>query len=357
MRKNKRYLLFLIIFLSFSLLFAVNFRKKAEKILKTAIIIDAHEDTPATIHRGIDITKPRKKGQIDLPAMFKGHLNAPVFAVWTPNRLDNVNPEFYTFNVISDVYRFVNRNRKYVEIVKKGKDIERIIRSGKIAIILSLENSSAMKDESFVDIFYLLGIKFASLTHMKTNFLSDSSTDKPLWDGISPRGKKIIERMSKVGITPDISHLSDKAAEDIIGISNIPVVATHSCVRSLSDVKRNLNDRLIRLLARKGGVIGINFFRYFLNIKEKRASVKDVVRHIKYIKRLVGVEHVGIGTDFEGIGDKGAPEGIERASKMVNLVEELLKEGFTEKEIKMILGENFLRVLKIAEEKREIILQ
>ncbi len=337
--------------------FSIDYRKKAEEILKHSILVDAHEDTPTTIYRGVDITKKRKRGQVDLPSLFSGHINAPVFAIWTSNRLDKMNPEFYTFSVISAVYKFVKKNKRYVEIAKSVKDIRRITKEGKLAIILSLENSSAMKDESFVDIFYLLGIRFASLTHMKTNFLSDSSTDKPVWDGISPMGRKITIRMSKVGIIPDISHLSDSAAEDVIEVSKIPVVATHSCVKNLSDVKRNLNDRLIRLVAKKGGVIGINFFKYFLNSKEKKASAKTVVAHIKYIKRLVGVEHVGIGTDFEGIGDKGAPEGLERADKMVNLVVELLKEGFSEKEIKLILGENFLSVMKKAEETREIVLQ
>ncbi len=355
--RKKLLLFFVLVNFSAFLCFSIDYYKKAKEILKNSILVDAHEDTPTTLYRGVDITKKRKKGQVDLPSLFSGNINAPVFAIWTSNRLDRMNPEFYTFSVISAVYKFVKKNKRYVEIAKSVDDIRRITKKGKIAIILSLENSSAVKDESFVDIFYLLGIRFASLTHMKTNFLADSSTDRPVWDGISPMGRKITVRMSKVGIIPDISHLSDSAAEDVIEVSKIPVVATHSCVRNLSDVKRNLNDRLIRLVAKKGGVIGINFFKYFLNSKEKRASTKTVVAHIKYIRRLVGVEHVGIGTDFEGIGDKGAPKGLERADKMVNLVVELLKEGFSEEEIKLILGENFLRVMEKAEDMREIVLQ
>ncbi len=396
-----------IIFLFLSVLLIVNFsiakkidyKKKAIEIVKSSIVVDTHEDTPTTIHKGVDISKRRKDGNIDFPRLIEGGLNSPVFAIWIPNSLDEKNPEVYAMKVIADTLRVIKNNNKISEIAYSSDDIIRITKEGKISITLSFENSSPMHNTEYVDMFYKIGIRMASLTHMSTNYLSDSSTDKPKWNGISPVGEKIIKRMNQLGMIIDVSHLSDNAVYHILKTSKAPIIASHSCVKSLADVKRNLSDDLIKKIAEKGGMIDVNFASFYLksgmwkefgkirkkykeqidNLNKKYPDkgevyekemkiIKDkmkeemnegkpdlgiVVKHIKYIKNLVGIDHVGLGTDFEGIGTAN-PIGLDDASKIPDLVEEMLRQGFSEKEIKKFLGLNFIKLYKKVEKIKSI---
>ncbi len=376
-----------------------NLKEKAIKIIRSSIVADTHEDTPTTIYRGKSITIRRSEGQIDFPRMLEGGLNAPVFAIWISNKLDEKNPEVYALKVMSATLREIYKNENIAEIAYSSNDIKRIVEKGKIAITFSLENSSVFHSSEYVDIFYKLGIRMASLTHMSTNYLSDSSTDKEKWSGISPLGEEIIRRMNKVGMIVDVSHLSDKAVEDILRISTAPIIASHSCARALAEHPRNLTDKLIKAIAERGGLIDVNFASFYLDgslrekykkikkkydglieevkkryknngeklereinvLKEKRkeeysAAKPDlsiVVKHIMYIRDLVGIDHVGIGSDFEGIGNS-APRGLEDVSKLPDLVVEMIKAGFTDEEIKKVLGLNFLRLYKEVEKKKTI---
>jgi membrane dipeptidase len=394
---KKLTLVFISLFIILSLSFGkeLTLKERAIKIVRNSIVVDTHEDTPTTIYKGVDISIRRDKGNVDFPRLIEGGLNSPVFAVWISNKKDENNPEVYALKVISLTLKVIKENNKIAEIAYSAEDIKKITRKGKIAITLSFENSSPMHNPEYVDIFYKTGIRMASLTHMSTNYLSDSSTDKEKWGGISPMGEKIIERMNELGMIIDVSHLSDKAVEDILKISKAPIIASHSCVRALAkDVKRNLPDNLIKRIAKSGGLIDVNFASFYLDgtlgkkyreirnrykekigelekkypskgeefekelkiIKNNRKSEYEnikpdlsiVIKHIKYIKDLVGIEHVGLGTDFEGIGD-ASPIGLEDATKIPALVEEMLKQGFTEEEIKKFLGMNFIRFYKQVE--------
>ncbi len=356
-------------------------KEKAERIVKEAIIIDAHEDVPTTLLKE-DVSARREKGHFDLPRAFLGGLVAPCFAIYTPHSYDDNHPAEFALREIAGVYRFASRNSDRVLIAFSWKDILKAKREGKLAIIITMENSSPVESPSQLLLWRRLGLRMAILTHMKTNKYADSSTDKEKWGGLSPQGKEMVKAMNRLGILVDVSHLSDKAAQQAIQLAELPPVASHSCARALNPVERNLPDYLIRAIASKGGVIGVNFFPVFLSpkvskkwkevygvfkkkLKEEgrkkaveflhremkelpKADVKDVVRHIKYIANLVGIEHVGLGTDFEGISV--APMGLEDVSQFKNLVCEMLKEGFSEREIKMVLGENFLRVFRKADE-------
>lgn len=354
--------------------------QKAEEIVRTSIIIDAHEDTPTTMLRE-DVSVLRNKDHFDLSRAFMGGLTAPCFAIFTNHKYDNNHPAEFALRELSKVYEFAFQHRDKVLIAYSYKDILRAKREGKLAIIITMENSSPIKDPSQLLLWKRLGLRMAILTHMKTNKYADSSTDKEKWGGLSPEGKEMVKRMNELGILVDVSHLSDKAAAQAIELATLPPVASHSDARALNNVPRNLSDELIKAIAQKDGVIGVNFFPYFLSKKVKEpweafwkkarelrkqygekanemiekerkklpnADISEVVKHIKYISNLVGVEHVGLGSDFEGISM--APKGLEDVTKFKNLVYELLKEGFTEKQIKMILGENFLRVFKKADE-------
>jgi len=354
--------------------------QKAEEIVKNSIIIDAHEDVPTTMLKE-NVSVKRTKGHFDLPRAFLGGLTAPCFAIYTNHRYDNNHPAEQGLHALEKVYEFAYQNKDRVLIAYSYKDILRAKQQGKMAIIITMENSTPIENPSQLLIWKRLGLRMAILTHMKTNKYSDSSTDIEKWGGLSPEGKEMVKRMNELGILVDVSHLSDKAAAQAIELTTLPPVASHSCVRALNNVARNLPDDLIKAIAAKDGVIGINFFPVFLSekvskeweklmsryneLREKygenareiirqemknlpKATVKDVVRHIKYISNLVGVEHVGLGSDFEGISF--TPEGLEDVTMFKNLVYELLKEGFTEEQIKKILGENFLRVFKKADE-------
>jgi len=402
--KNKKIIafIFLIALLAFPLLSSkktTDLKSKAIELIRSSIVADTHEDTPTTIYEGKSITIRREDGQIDFPRMLEGGLNSPVFAIWIPNKLDNKNPEVYALKVMAATLREIYKNEKLVEIAYSSDDIQRIVKSGKIAITFSLENSSVFHSVEYVDIFYKLGIRMASLTHMSSNYLSDSSTGKEKWSGLSPLGKEIIRRMNKVGMIVDVSHLSDKAVEDILSISTAPIIASHSCARALAEHPRNLSDKLIMTIAAKGGLIDVNFASFYLDgnllkrykeiskkykklkaqiekkypnkgekykkeIEElKRAQKKEyysvkpdlkiVVRHIKYIKELVGIDHVGIGSDFEGIGNS-APKGLEDVTHLPDLVVEMIKAGFTDSEIKKVLGLNFIRLYKEVEKRKTI---
>ncbi len=399
---KKRTIVFIIsIFFILSFLYAKNdiLRERAIKLIRSSIVADTHEDVPTSIYEGKDISIRRDKGNVDFPRFIEGGINSPVFAVWIPNKLDDKNPEVYALKVISKTLKVLKDNSKISEIAYNPEDIVRITKGGKIAITLSFENSSPMHNPEYVDIFYKVGIRMASLTHMSTNYLSDSATDKEKWGGISPMGEKIIKRMNELGMIIDVSHLSDKAVEDILRISNAPIIASHSCARALANVSRNLPDYLIKKIAEKGGLIDVNFASFYLDDtvgkkyrevrdkfkkeiqelekkypekgekyeeelkrlkKEKKEAYKKVkpgigivVKHIKYIRDLVGIEHVGLGTDFEGIGDS-SPIGLEDATKIPALVEEMLKQGFTEQEIKKFLGMNFIRLYKKVREVKSV---
>ncbi len=356
-------------------------QEKAERIVREAIIIDAHEDVPTTLLKE-DVSVRRGKGHFDLPRAFLGGLTAPCFAIYTPHSYDNNHPAEFALREVAGVYRFAYQNSDRVLIAFSWKDILRAKGEGKLAIVVTMENSSPVEDPSQLLVWRRLGLRMAILTHMRTNRYADSSTDKEKWGGLSPQGREMIKVMNRLGTLVDVSHLSDKAAEQAIELTELPPVASHSCARALNPVERNLPDYLIKAIASKGGVIGVNFFPVFLSpevssrwkevygefkrkLKEEgrekaveflhrqmdklpKTDVKDVVKHIKYIADLVGIEHVGLGTDFEGISV--APVGLEDVSQFKNLVYEMLKEGFSEGEVKMVLGENFLRVFRRADE-------
>lgn len=394
MNKKTISFIFVMSIMFVSGIFTETVKEKALRIVKNSVVADTHQDTPTIIYEGIDILEDSEKRQVDFPKMIRGGINSPVFAIWISNSKDNKDPEIYALKVLSKTMGVIGKSSKFCDLSLSCDDITDITGKGKIAITFSLENSSVFHSVEYVDIFYRLGIRMASLTHWSSNFLCDSSTGKEKWGGLSPLGEKIIKRMNEVGMIVDISHLSDKSVEDILKISSAPIIASHSCVRKLGDHKRNLNDELIKKIAEKGGLIDINFASFYLdtdaknemskiwkeygvlysNLKKKypdegieykkekeildknrkkrgsglRVGLSRVVDHIKYIRDLVGIDFVGIGTDFEGIGDT-APIGLEDASKMPNLVVEMLKEGFNEAEIKKVLGQNFLRLYKKVE--------
>jgi len=366
--------------------------KKALEIHKKAIVLDTHSDVTMKISRGnFDIGVRHQKGHWDLPRAFEGGLDGEFFSIFVPNSQDSLHPAKYALELIDAVYRAVEAYPDQVEMAYTSSDIRRLHQQGKIAVLLGMENGSPIEHSlALLRDFYRLGVRYITLTHSKNNDISDSGTDdKPRWNGLSDFGKEVVREMNRLGMLVDISHLSDDAIRDVLEISQTPVIASHSSVRALSDVSRNLPDELIRKVARNGGVIQINFFSGFLSkkywdamksrqeklkpqlaqlrekfknneegywkayvelMKQEKLPVPDVsiiIDHIDYIVKLVGVDYVGLGSDFDGVSS--LPAGMEDVSKLPTITYLLLKRGYSEEDITKILGGNLLRVMEANE--------
>ena len=378
----------------------VDYAEMAEKIHSEIITIDTHVDTPLRMVRGMDITKRndgKKDGsKLDFPRMKEGKLDAVFFAVYVGQgkRDEEGNSKAYKraielFDVIDSV---MSANKHVAEIALTPKDALRIKSENKLAIYLGVENGYPLgKDISLIKKFYDMGARYITLSHTKNNDICDSSTDPegPEHNGLSDFGKEVVKEMNKIGMIIDVSHISDKAVEDVLKVSSVPVIASHSCVRALNDNPRNLNDELIKSIAEKGGVVQVCFYsgylktpepnpvrdsllnelqqkyqnyedlpaevqqkaraeRYEINEKfpAKLATVSDVVDHIDHIVKIAGSDYAGIGTDFDG---GGGVEGCIDASEMKNITVELLKRGYSKEDIEKIWSGNFFRVFNEVE--------
>ena len=343
----------------------------SEDLAKKLTIVDMHIDTPYRLWRQNlngdeidDISKRTLKGDFDYPRAVSGGLNVPFFSIYTPasTQLDSTSHEM-AVSLISMIEDIVTLHSDKFFIVKSTSDIELLDRE-RLGIAFGMENGAPIQgDLSRVQFYHDKGIRYITLTHSKSNHISDSSYDENhQWEGgLSSFGKELIREMNKVGIMVDISHVSDKAFYESIEISEVPVIASHSSLRHFTPgFERNVSDDMLIKLASKGGVISINFGSSFLTNKalEYRrnregpypfADVTDVVDHIDRVVNLVGIDHVGIGSDYDGVGDT-LPSNLKDVSTFPNLISELLTRGYTEEDIEKILSGNIIRVWKEVED-------
>ncbi len=363
--------------------------EKAMKIHQEAIVIDTHCDTPMLmLDKGLDIGQRSDKNDLDLIRMKEGGLDAVFFAAFVANDLDQKNPAKKALEMIDEIYRQVEKHPDLAKLAFSPQDIRDIHREGKRAILLGIENGGPLEGNlRLLRNFYRLGVRYITLTHNDNNDICDSSGAKtPKWNGVSPFGKEVIKEMNRLGMLIDVSHISDKAFKDVLEVSEAPVFASHSSVRSICDVGRNLTDDMIRELAKKGGVIQVTFCAFFVDedykkkaeanekiiepemniIKEKykdnpeafwneaillwkkvappAPKIEKLIDHIDHVVKLVGVEYVGLGSDYDGAGSY--PVGLENVSGFPLITYHLLKRGYSEEDIKKILGGNFLRVFE-----------
>jgi membrane dipeptidase len=360
--------------------------KKALEIHGKAIVIDTHADTPMNmLGEGFDIGKRSDKGHIDLIRMKEGGLDALFMAAYVSQSLADKDPAHHALELIDVIYQQVETNADKAEMAFSPQDIRRLHKEGKAAILIGIENGIPIEESlRLLRMFYRLGVRYMTLCHSGTNFICDSSTDKPKWDGVSDIGKKVIQEMNDLGMMIDVSHISDGSFWDVLELSKAPVIASHSCCRAISNAERNLTDEMIKALAKKGGVIQIAYVPDFLSqkyleksekkrkelqpkIDELREKYKDnqkelyaqftklyrqnpiplppvsiIVDHIDHVAKLAGVDYVGLGSDFDGTF--AVPEGLEDVSKLPIITYHLLKRGYTEEDIVKILGGNLLRV-------------
>ena len=343
----------------------------SEDLAKKLTIVDMHIDTPYRLWRQNlngdeidDISKRTLKGDFDYPRAVSGGLNVPFFSIYTPasTQIDSTSHEM-AVSLISMIEDIVTLHSDKFFIVKSTSDIELLDRE-RLGIAFGMENGAPIEgDLSRVQFYHDKGIRYITLTHSKSNHISDSSYDENhQWEGgLSSFGKDLIREMNKIGIMVDISHVSDKAFYESIEISEVPVIASHSSLRHFTPgFERNVSDDMLIKLASKGGVISINFGSSFLTKKalEYRrnregpypfADVTDVVDHIDRVVNLVGIDHVGIGSDYDGVGDT-LPSNLKDVSTFPNLISELLTRGYTEEDIEKILSGNIIRVWKEVED-------
>lgn len=370
--------------------------KVAERVLAHAIVIDTHADTPQMmLDDGYDLADPHSPYMISIPKMRTGRLGAEFMSIWVDVDWPHDDLIHRALDLIDVVDEQVARHSDTLEAARTADDVVRIHRQGKIAVLMGLEGGHIIEDDRrALDVFYRLGVRYMTLTHTKNNELGDSSGDTPKWNGLSPFGREIVQRMNHLGMMVDISHVSDQTFYAAVEASQAPVIASHSSCRALCNAPRDMTDDMIRALAKNGGVMDINFYDGFLDqnfadaykkieapmtaaVKAAREqyskegkrltyageakieakyyaglpipSYTVIADHIDHAVQVGGVDHVGLGSDFDGVSGL-VPHGMEDCSKLPDLVRELARRGYSEEDLNKILGGNVLRVMRAVEE-------
>ena len=314
-------------------------------------VLDSHCDTPTQILRGRDLSKDNELAHIDIPKLRQGGVDAAFFALYIPARLsENAAYEcaLRQYEAVKDV---VQSNPCSVAFALTEAQAHENKANGLFSVFLGLENGSPIGHSlERLQEFYDKGVRYMTLCHSKDNQICDSCAGNNTWGGLSPFGREVVAEMNRLGMLIDVSHVSDDTFYDVLECSTSPVVATHSCCRALADHPRNMTDDMIKALAAKGGVIQINFYPVFLQDDYELESQSSVIPsytriadHIDHVVELVGIDHVGIGSDFDGI--EVAPDGLEDVSKMPVLFDELRRRGYSEDDLAKLASRNFFNVL------------
>lgn len=363
----------------------------AQRIVKENIIVDGHIDVPYRVEKAwVDVTKATDSGDFDYPRAVAGGLDAPFMSIYVPASLDNSPASTaLAHDLIDSVEAIVGRAPEKFALAYTVDELEDNFSKGLISLPMGMENGSPVQGSlDTLKVFYERGIRYITLAHSQSNHISDSSYDlRRQWRGLSPFGKELVTEMNKLGIIVDISHVSDAAFYQAVEISTAPVIASHSSLRRFTPgFERNMSDEMIKKLAENNGVIMINFGSGFVSplartwrdkLGEQRQALVDtfgedsqqvndfnakyamqnpypfanlamVLDHIDYVRDLVGIDYIGIGSDYDGVGDS-LPIGLKDVSSFPNLVAGLLERGYSEADIKKILNENVLRVWREVE--------
>ncbi len=363
---------------------------RARKLHFSSIVLDTHDDTTQRFFsKGFDIAKRNADGSVDIPRMREGGMNAIFFSIWIDGRIMGPPAVQKALDQIDAVHQSVQKNSKDMMFCRTADDVHRAHAQGKIAALIGVEGGHMIgNDIRIVRIFGDLGVRYMTLSHFYNDEWADSSTDKPAHNGLTDYGKEIVREMNRQGIMVDISHVSDKTFYDALEVSKAPLIASHSSCRALCNHPRDMTDDMIKALAAKGGVIQINYEMSFIDQAYKDASDKlsggvvelidklkkecgdneecvetkmtemqqkavaegklphvsweRIIEHIDHAVKLVGADHVGLGSDFDGAS---MPEGMEDASKLPKITEALMRKGYSDDDIRKILGGNLLRVM------------
>jgi membrane dipeptidase len=332
----------------------------AERLHRESVVVDAHNDLI------LSVTAPglRERNTLRkrwLPELRAGGVDVQVCALYSEPEIPEAQLRT-TLNQLAALKREVRLNSDEVSICRTGAEIEETVASGKIAFVVALEGASALgPDESLVELFFDLGVRVISFTHFGRTPFADGSAEDAGESRLTSAGVALLTEMERLGILCDVSHLGVRGVEHVLELATRPVIASHSSARSLRDHHRNLSDDQLRGIAATGGVIGVNLLACFIDAGHP--TIDNVIDHYEHIVETVGVEHVGIGPDFiadiyEDLfpphADLGTPEldtsiniaGLHASRHLPNLTAGFLGRGFSETDIRLILGENFLRVFR-----------
>jgi len=367
---------------------------RASDLHRRSLVLDTHADTTQQmIYESFDLGARASQGHVDIPRMREGGLDAVFFSIWMPGTLSGPDVVKRSLRQIDAVREQVRRHPQDLVLATTAVEVRKAQEQGKIAALMGMEGGHMIDDDLGVLRMYAeLGVRYLTLTHFQNNHWADSSTDTPEHNGLTEFGKDVVRELNRLGVMVDISHVADKTFYDALEISKAPLMASHSSCRAISDHPRNMGDDMIRALAKKGGVIQINYEITFLSqeARDKKAaegervenidtafdnlcgentaceirereridreamergelpqvSWQKIVEHIDHVVKLVGPDHVGLGSDFDGAS---MPLGMEDVSKLPRLTEALLSKGYGEEDVEKILGGNLLRVMEEAE--------
>lgn len=321
--------------------------KLAKKLHSKILTLDSHCDTPMFFPQGINFASRDPKILVDLHKMTEGHLDASIMVAYLEQKeRDEASLENATAmanQILTQIEEMVAKNCTAVGIAYTPDNLWQLKKDGKRAIMLGIENGYAIgKDICNVEAFRKRGVVYMTLCHNGDNDICDSARGNHEHGGVSEFGKQVIEEMNRVGMMVDLSHAGEESFYDALQISKTPIVCSHSSARALCDHPRNLTDEQMRALAKTGGVAQVTLYHGFLK-KQAEATILDAIDHLNHMVNIMGIEHVGIGTDFDG---DGGIRGCASASELINFTRRLLRERYTEEQIQMIWGGNFLRVMR-----------
>jgi len=368
---------------------------RAKQLHDRAIVIDSHDDTTQRLvfDKTFNLGARNKNGHIDIPRMREGGLDALFFSIWVPSDVTGPPAVKRALDQIDAVREAARTMPKDLMLATTAADVRKAAAEHRIAALMGMEGGHMIDDDlRLLRVYAALGVRYMTLTHFKNNNWADATTDKAAHNGLTALGKDVVREMNRLGVMVDISHVSDKTFYDALEVSKAPVIASHSSVRAIANHPRNMTDDMMRALARNGGVMMINYHAAFLseefrvasekksgNVVESMAAMskkcggneacttmeseridheamakgelpkvmwEKIVEHIDHAVKVAGVEHVGLGSDFDGAT---MPLGMEDASKLPKLTDALLKKGYSEGDIEKILGGNILRVMEAVE--------
>ena len=360
-------------------------KRSAAQLAQDMIIVDTHIDVPYRLHKDWeDVTVATQRGEFDYPRAMAGGLNAPFMSIYIPASYERTGGGYQLANqLIDNMEALVGRAPDKFAMAYSSDDVIKQFGSAKVSLALGMENGTPIEGKlENLQHFYNRGIRYITLAHSESNHISDSSYDlRRRWNGLSPFGKELVVAMNNIGMMIDISHVSDAAFYQTVALSKVPVIASHSSLRSYTPgFERNMDDDMIRALAKNGGVVQINFGSSFVTqmanqygamrkAAAKQAGVPDddafetefrkkhpypfatldtVLDHIDHVVKLVGINYVGIGSDYDGVGDS-LPIGLKDVASYPNLIAGLLERGYSETDIEKILSANLLRVWREVE--------
>jgi membrane dipeptidase len=364
--------------------------ERASRVHAGGMLWDGHNDLPWRLRTEgdmaltkFDLSRPLNAGQTDIPRLRAGGVKAQFWSVYIPS--EHANPARTVTEQIDLVHRLIEKYPRDLELALSADDVERIVKSGKIASLIGIEGGVAIENSlAQLRAFHRLGARYMTLTHNTTLDWADAAIDMPKHDGLTPFGERVVKEMNRLGMLVDISHVSPATMADALRVSRAPVIASHSSAFALCPSPRNIPDEILATVKKNGGVVMVNFYSGFIvagaaramkaisdeyrnkyhnadarrrameewfrteGSKVARGTIRDVADHIDHIVKVAGIDHVGIGSDFDGI--TRWPVGLDDVSCYPRLTDELLRRGYSETDVHKILGANIMRVFRAAGE-------